>query len=91
MTANSRFGLPSEDTRRFAKKFTSPYDHQNIKSTFNRLQAQMRAPIKSWSARSLAVAIILYDFPDEVERKLLDIWEKTAFCIFGLCRSTGLL
>ena len=46
----------------------------------------MRAPIKSWSARSLAVAIILYDFPEEVERKLLDIWEKTAFRIFGLCR-----
>ena len=46
----------------------------------------MRAPIKSWSARSLAVAIILSDFPDEDERKLLDIWEKIAFRIFGLCR-----
>lgn len=86
MTTNSRFGLPSEDARRFAKKFTSPYDLQDIESTFNRLQAQIRAPIKSWSARSLAVAIILNDFPDEVESKLLDTWEKIAFRIFGLCR-----
>lgn len=47
----------------------------------------MREPVtKIRHARLLAVAIILRDFPDEEERKLLDQWEKTSFRIFGLCR-----
>lgn len=51
------------------------------------LQEKMRQPVtKIRHARMLAVAIILRDFPEEDERKLLDQWEKTSFCIFGLCR-----
>lgn len=86
MTTKKCFGSPSKDAHRFTKNFTSPYDLQHIKSAFYSLRVQRRAPIKSWGARSLAVAIILNGFPDEVERKLLDIWEKIAFRIFGLCR-----
>ena len=86
MTTNEQFELTLEDSCRFAKRFTFPHDPQNIEIAFNRLQAQMRAPIKSWSAKSLAVAIILSDFSDEDERKLLDTWEKITFRIFGLCR-----
>ena len=53
----------------------------------NRLQEEMKQPVtKIRHARLLAVAIILRDFSDEVERKLLDQWEKTSFRIFGLCR-----
>ena len=53
----------------------------------NRLQEEMRQPVtKIRHARLLAVEIILRDFPDEEERKLLDQWEKTSFRIFGLCR-----
>ena len=53
----------------------------------NRLQEEMRQPVtKIRHARLLAVSIILRDFPDEEERKLLDQWEKTSFRIFGLCR-----
>lgn len=53
----------------------------------NRLQDEMRQPVtKVRHARLLAVAIILQDFPEEEERKLLDQWEKTSFRIFGLCR-----
>lgn len=37
-------------------------------------------------ARLLAIAIILRDFPDNDEKRLLDYWEKTSFRIFGLCR-----
>ena len=52
----------------------------------NRLREEMREPVtKIRHARFLAVAIILRDFPDEEERKLLDQWEKTTFRIFGLC------
>ena len=47
----------------------------------------MRPPVtKIGHARLLAVAIILRDFPEEEERKLLNQWEKTSFRIFGLCR-----
>ena len=53
----------------------------------NRLQAEIRQPVtKIRHARLLAVSVILRDFPDEEERKLLDQWEKTSFRIFGLCR-----
>ena len=53
----------------------------------NRLQGEMRQPVtKIRHARLLAVSIILRDFPDDEERKLLDQWEKTSFRIFGLCR-----
>ena len=53
----------------------------------NRLQEEMRQPVrKIRHARLLAVSIILRDFPEEEERKLLDQWEKTSFRIFGLCR-----
>ena len=53
----------------------------------NRLQDEMRHPVtKIRHARLLAVSIILRDFPDEDERKLLNQWEKTSFRIFGLCR-----
>lgn len=86
MTTNKHFGFPPKDACRFAEKFTSPYDLQSIEIAFNKLQGQMRAPVKSWSARSLAIAIILSDFPDEDERKLLDKWEKIVFRIFGLCQ-----
>lgn len=89
MKTNIRFGLPSEDTRRFAKRFASPYDSQKIEITFKRLQEQMRAPVRSWSARSLAVAIMLNDFPGKDARELLDTWEKVVFRIFGLCRENA--
>ena len=53
----------------------------------NRLQEEMRQPVtKIRHARLLAVSIILRNFPDEEERKLLDQWEKTSFRVFGLCR-----
>lgn len=58
-----------------------------VVNAVNRLQEEMRQPVtKIRHARLLAVAIILRDFPDEEERKLLDQWEKTSFRIFGLCR-----
>ena len=37
-------------------------------------------------ARLLAVAIILKEFPNDQEEKLLDLWERSSFRIFGLCR-----
>ena len=53
----------------------------------NRLQSEMRQPVtKIRQARLLAVSVMLRDFPEEEERKLLDQWEKTSFRIFGLCR-----
>lgn len=58
-----------------------------VVNTVNRLQAEMRQPVtKIRHARLLAVSVMLRDFPDEEERKLLDQWEKTSFRIFGLCR-----
>ena len=58
-----------------------------VVNAVNRLQEEMRQPVtKIRHARLLAVSIILRDFPDEEERKLLDQWEKTSFRIFGLCR-----
>ena len=58
-----------------------------VVTTVNRLQEEMRQPVtKIRHARLLAVSIILRDFPEEEERKLLDQWEKTSFRIFGLCR-----
>ena len=53
----------------------------------NRLQEEMRQPVtKIRHARLLAVSIMLRDFPDDEEKRLLDQWEKTSFRIFGLCR-----
>ena len=53
----------------------------------NRLQEEMRQVVtKIRHSRLLAVAIMLRDFTEEEERKLLDQWEKTSFLIFGLCR-----
>ena len=58
-----------------------------VVNAVNRLQEEMRQPVtKIRHARLLAVSIMLRDFPDEEERKLLDQWEKTSFRIFGLCR-----
>ena len=58
-----------------------------VVNAVNRLQEEMRQPVtKIRHARLLAIAIILRDFPDEEEQKLLDQWEKTTFRIFGLCR-----
>ena len=58
-----------------------------VVNAVNRLQEEMRQPVtKIRQARLLAVSIMLRDFPAEVERKLLDQWEKTSFRIFGLCR-----
>ena len=58
-----------------------------VVNAVNRLQEVMRQPVtKIRHARLLAVSIILRDFPDDIERKLLDQWEKTSFRIFGLCR-----
>ena len=58
-----------------------------VVNAVNRLQEEMRQPVtKIRHARLLAVAVILRDFPDAEERKLLDQWEKTSFRIFGLCR-----
>ena len=37
-------------------------------------------------ARLLAVAIILHKFSKEEEEALLNVWEKTSFRVFGLCR-----
>lgn len=48
-----------------------------VVNAVNRLQEEMRHPVtKIRYARLLAVAIMLRDFPDEGERKLLDQWEK---------------
>ena len=53
----------------------------------NRLQAEMRQAVtKVRHSRLLAVAIMLRDFTEDEERKLLDQWEKISFLIFGLCR-----
>ena len=53
----------------------------------NELPEKMRQPVtKIRHARLLAISIMLRDFPDQEERKLLDQWEKTSFRIFGLCR-----
>ena len=53
----------------------------------NRLQEERRQPVtKIRHSRLLAVAIMLRDFTEEEERRLLDQWEKTSFLIFGLCR-----
>ena len=58
-----------------------------VVNAVNRLQEEMRQPVtKIRHARLFAVAIMLRDFPNEEERKLLDQWEKTSFRIFGLCR-----
>jgi Protein of unknown function DUF262/Protein of unknown function (DUF1524) len=37
-------------------------------------------------ARLLAIAIVLTKFPKETEAKLLQLWEKISFRVFGLCR-----
>ena len=51
----------------------------------NRLYSEIRKPIINVKhARLLAVSIILRDFPEEEERELLELWEKTVFRIFGL-------
>ena len=56
-----------------------------IVNTVNRLYEEMRQPIiKVQHARLLAVSIMLRDFPEAEERKLLNLWEKTSFLIFGL-------
>ena len=53
----------------------------------NGLQEEKRQAVtKIGHSRLLAVAIMLRDFTEEEERKLLDQWEKTSFLIFGLCR-----
>ena len=58
-----------------------------VVNAINRLQVEMRQPVtKIRHARLLAISIILRDFSDEEERKLLDQWEKISFRIFGLCR-----
>ena len=58
-----------------------------VVNAVNRLQDEMRQPVtKIRQARLLAVSIMLRDFPAEIERKLLDQWEKISFRIFGLCR-----
>ena len=58
-----------------------------VVNTVNRLYEEMRQPvIKVQHARLLAVSIMLRDFPEAEERKLLNLWEKTSFLIFGLYR-----
>ncbi|MDE0323422.1 MAG: DUF262 domain-containing HNH endonuclease family protein [Candidatus Poribacteria bacterium] len=58
-----------------------------VVNTVNRLYEEMRQPIiKVQHARLLAISIMLRDFPEVEERKLLNLWEKTSFLIFGLYR-----
>ena len=58
-----------------------------VVNTVNRLQEEMRQPVtKVQHARLLAVSIMLRNFPEAEERKLLNLWEKTSFLIFGLYR-----
>ena len=58
-----------------------------VVNVVNRLRAEMRQPVtKIRHARLLAISVMLRDFSDEEERKLLDQWEKISFRIFGLCR-----
>ena len=58
-----------------------------VVNAVNRLQEEMRQPVtKVQHARLLAVSIILRGFPEAEERKLLNLWEKTSFLIFGLHR-----
>ena len=53
----------------------------------NKLQEEKRQAVtKIRHSRLLAVAIMLRDFTEDEERRLLDQWEKTSFLIFGLCR-----
>jgi len=40
-------------------------------------------------ARFVAVAIILRNFPEEIEKSLLSVWEKVTFKIFGLGSGDG--
>ena len=44
-----------------------------------------KAVIKIAHARLLAVSILLRGYPAEVEKSLIDQWEKTTYRIFGLC------
>jgi len=37
-------------------------------------------------ARLLAIAIVLVQFPHDTEARLLTLWEKISFRVFGLCR-----
>ena len=58
-----------------------------VVNTVNRLYEEMRQPvIKVQHARLLAISIMLRDFPEAEKRKLLNLWEKTSFLIFGLYR-----
>ena len=60
---------------------------RKVVNTVNRLYEEMRQPvIKVQHARLLAISIMLRDFPEAEERKLLNLWEKTSFLIFGLHR-----
>lgn len=53
----------------------------------NKLHEEKRQAVtKIRHSRLLAVAIMLREFTEEEEKKLLDQWEKTSFLIFGLCR-----
>ncbi len=45
-----------------------------------------RAVTRIAHARLLAIAIVLRQFPKEDESRLLEIWEKISFRVFGLCR-----
>jgi hypothetical protein len=45
-----------------------------------------RAVTRIAHARLLAIAIVLRQFPKEDEVRLLEIWEKISFRVFGLCR-----
>ena len=57
-----------------------------VVAAVSRIQREILPPVKNVKhARLLGVAIILRDFPDEEERKLLDQWEKTCFRFFSLC------
>lgn len=45
-----------------------------------------RAVTRISHARLLAIAIVLRQFPEADEKRLLDLWEKISFRVFGLCR-----
>ena len=57
-----------------------------VSNKIKELESEMKHPITAIrQARLLAVAIKLRNFPKEVERKLLDQWERTTFRIYCLC------
>lgn len=69
------------DISRWMLQVTKSFD-EFLQST----QHSRAAVVDVAQARLLALAIILKGFSDDQKKELLDLWERTSFRIFGLCR-----